>query len=147
MNRMIPRSWQRGEYSIDTERGRLPMDTLISWIGQAYWANDRSPEAISRSWENAKLVFGVYHGQDIVGCARVVTDTVSIAYLADVFILPAHRGQGLGTWLMETMTDHPDLSSVRWLLHTRDAHALYRRFGFQDKGERLMERPHPPSPD
>ena len=134
-------NWRRGEYTIDTERERLPMATLVCWIRETYWASDRSPEMILQSWEGAAIVFGLYHGDEIVGCARVVTDTISIAYLADVFILPAHRGIGLGTWLVESMVSHPELLEVRWLLHTRDAHALYRKFGFEERGERLMERP------
>lgn len=117
------------------------MDTLVSWLQETYWASERPPEAIERAWTFAPYVFGLYHAEAIIGCARVVTDTVGVAYLADVFILPEYRGNGLGTWLMEAITGHPDLQTVRWLLHTRDAHDLYSKFGFERMAERLMERP------
>ena len=133
--------WQRGAYTIDTDRQRLDMAAITEWLLGSYWASDRSPEAIRRSWQIADPVFGLYAGEEIVGCARVVTDFVAIAYLADVFVAPAHRGSGLGLWLVETAVGHPDLSTVRWLLHTRDAHALYRRVGFREAGPRVMERP------
>ncbi len=133
--------WQRGEYSIDTDRERLDWDAIVPWLQGTYWASGRSDEAIHRSWEAAAIVFGLYAGERQIGCARVVSDTVAIAYLADVFIEPRHRGMGLGLWLVETIVAHPDLSTVRWLLHTADAHPLYRRVGFEAPGPRVMERP------
>ena len=138
--------WQRGAYSIDTDRQRLEMERIIAWLRGTYWAAGRSPEAVRRSWDGSALVFGLYTGAEQVGCARVMTDRVTTAYLADVFLRPDHRGQGLGLWLMQSITGHPDLATVGWLLHTRDAHALYRRVGFIERGERLMERPRAATP-
>jgi|SRR5579884_790133 len=138
--------WQRGAYTIDTDRQRLELDRIAAWLGDTYWARGRSPAAVRRSWDNAGVVLGLYAGEELVGCARVVTDFVAVAYLADVFLLPAHRGRGLGRWLVETALTHPEIGDVRWLLHTRDAHGLYARLGFAPPGPRLMERPRGSAP-
>lgn len=132
--------WERGGYAIETERERIDVEVIAGWLQGTYWAEGRSTEAVRKSWA-ASMPFGVFQGDEPVGCARVVTDGVAIAYLADVFLLPEHRGNGLGKWLMETIIGHPELATVRWLLHTRDAHGLYRQFGFEPAGERVMERP------
>ena len=103
------------------------------------------PEVVERSIENS-LSFGVYKGTEQVGFARVVTDYATFAWIADVFILPAHRGRGLSKWLMELMIEHPQLQGFRrWVLATKDAHGLYERFGFitLHRPERWMERPDP----
>ncbi len=84
---------------------------------------------VQRSIEHS-LCFGVYHGTQQVGFARVVTDYATFAWLCDVFVLESHRGQGLGKWLIESVVAHPDLGGrVSLLLATRDAHELYRRYG------------------
>jgi GNAT superfamily N-acetyltransferase len=88
------------------------------------------------------MPFGLYHRDEQVGFARVITDYVVLAFLSDVFVLETHRGNGLGTWLVEVVTGQPELQSVRrWLLGTRDAHGLYRKIGFQEpEPGRLMEK-------
>jgi GNAT superfamily N-acetyltransferase len=73
----------------------------------------------------------------------VVSDLVTTAYLADVYLLPEHRGRGIGHFLVASILGHPALATVKWLLHTEDAQSLYRHFGFLDRTERLMERPAP----
>jgi GNAT superfamily N-acetyltransferase len=89
-------------------------------------------DVVRRSVENS-LVFGVYRGEEQVGFARVVTDYATFAYLADVFVLEAHRGRGVGKWLIEVVLSHPDLRGLRrWLLATGDAHELYRKYGFAE---------------
>ena len=73
----------------------------------------------------------MYHGQQLVGFARIISDRATFAYLADVFILPSHRVRGLSRWLMECIVSHPDLQGLRrWMLATQDAHGLYAKFGF-----------------
>jgi GNAT superfamily N-acetyltransferase len=131
----------RVTYTIDTDRHRLDMAAITEWLHGTYWAGTRPAEIIARSWAGSAVVAGIYAGEQLVGVARVVSDGATTAYLADVFIVPDHRGRGLGRWLLETLVSHPDLSTVRWLLHTRDAHELYRRLGFQPASERVMERP------
>lgn len=138
--------WTRGEYTISTDRGRLDLDVIHGVLSRTYWAAGRSREQVAQSIEHA-LPFGLYHGSTQIGFARVVTDYVVIAFLADVFILDSYRGQGLGRWLVETVTGVPELQSVRrWLLGTRDAHGLYRKVGFgPPKMGVLMERLNPES--
>ncbi|MEA2524540.1 MAG: hypothetical protein QOF73_1767 [Thermomicrobiales bacterium] len=135
--------WHRDRYTLDDDRSRVDMPRVIGWIQNSYWAQGRPEPTIRRSWDNAAVVIGLYAGDEQVGCARVITDLATAAYLADVFILQEHRGHGLGLWLVETLVAHPDLAGLRWLLHTRDAHDLYARVGFQPAGERVMERPRP----
>jgi GNAT superfamily N-acetyltransferase len=138
--------WQRGEYTISTDRGRLDLDVIHGFLSRSYWAPGRSRARVLQSIEQS-LPFGLYHGDQQVGFARVVTDQVVLAFLADVFVLQAHRGQGLGEWLVQTIVGFPALGSVRrWLLGTRDAHGLYRKFGFQEPTPGvLMERVDPES--
>jgi GNAT superfamily N-acetyltransferase len=123
------REWTRGPYTISTDRGRLDLDVIHGFLARSYWAEGRSRERVARSIEHS-LPFGLHHASGQVGFARVVTDHVVVAYLADVFVLEAHRGRGLGKWLVETALGVPELRAVRrWILGTRDAHGLYGRFG------------------
>lgn len=123
--------WTRGEYTISTDRSRLDLTTIHTYLSErSYWARGRSRERVERSIEHS-LPFGLYRGDEQVGFARVLSDYVTLAWLADVFVLESYRGQGLGVWLVEVATSHPELGRVRrWQLNTRDAHGLYRRFGF-----------------
>jgi GNAT superfamily N-acetyltransferase len=138
--------WQRGEYTISTERERLDLSVIHRYISEeSYWGKGRALEVVRRAVENS-LPFGIYKGEELVGFARVVTDYATFAWLADVFVLEAHRGRGLSKWLMEVILSHPELQGFRrWVLATKDAHGLYRRFGFIDlhRPERWMERPDP----
>ena len=135
------REWTRGEYTISTDRKRLDLDLIHSLLVTSYWAQGRTRERVAQSIE-LSLPFGLYHREEQIGFARVLTDYVVLAFLADVFVLEAHRGRGLGAWLVESVTSLPELGAIRrWLLGTRDAHELYRKFGFGDpKPGILMER-------
>jgi len=141
----LSREWRRGEYAISTDRSRLDLKVIHGFLSTSYWAAGRSAETIRRSIENS-LAFGVYHKERQVGFARVITDYATFAWIADVFILEEHRGRGLSKWLMEAMLSHPELQGFRrWVLATKDAHGLYRRFGFEElkRPERWMERHDP----
>ena len=139
--------WHRDDYTIDTDRERLDREVITRWLKGTYWAKDRSPEAIRRSWDNSAVVFGLYADEELAGFARVITDFVTTAYLADVFLSPEQRGKGLGLWLVQTIVSHPELAALNWLLHTKDAHWLYERVGFSsDPSPRLMYRPRPVPP-
>jgi GNAT superfamily N-acetyltransferase len=139
-------AWEYGEYLISTDRSRLDVELIHEYLSNtAYWATGRSLEVVQRSIENS-LSFGIYKGEDQVGFARVVTDYATFAWIADVFVLPAHRGRGLSKRMMEVMLSHPQLQGFRrWVLSTKDAHTLYERFGFikLHRPERWMERPDP----
>jgi GNAT superfamily N-acetyltransferase len=136
-----PQEWTRGAYTISTDRQRLDLEVIHGFLARSYWAQGRSRQRVALAIERS-LPLGLYHGEAQVGFARVLTDFVVLAFLADVFVLEAHRGQGLGAWLVEVATGLPALASVRrWLLGTRDAHGLYRRFGFGEPAAGvLMER-------
>lgn len=105
---------------------------IHGFLKTSYWAAGIPAEVVRRSVENS-LTFGLFAGEVQVGFARVVTDYATFAYLADVFVLEPHRGQGLGKWMIKIMLSHPDLQGLRrWMLATRDAHELYRQYGFAD---------------
>jgi GNAT superfamily N-acetyltransferase len=124
--------WRRGDYEISTDRSRLDLDALHAYLsGEAYWSPGVARSVVERSIEHS-LNFGLYRGDEQAGFARVVTDYATFAWLADVFVLPAHRGAGLGKWLVETAVSHPALRGLRrWILATADAHELYSRFRFR----------------
>jgi GNAT superfamily N-acetyltransferase len=135
------REWTRGDYTISTDPQRLDLDAIHGFLTTSYWAKGRSRERVAVSIEQS-LCFGLYHANTQAGFARVLTDYVTLAYLADVFVLESHRGKGLGVWLVEVVTSLPELSSIRrWLLLTADAHGLYKKFGFAEpRPGRHMER-------
>ncbi len=139
-------SWQRCEFLISTDRRRLDRKMIHDFLSrQSYWAKGRELEVVNRGIDNS-LSFGIYRGEQQIGFARVVTDYATFAWLADVFVLAEFRGQGLGKWLIEVILAHPQLQGFRrWALATKDAHDLYRSFGFNElmRPERWMERPDP----
>ncbi len=133
--------WSRGALSISTDPGRLDRAAIQGFLAGSYWARGIPQEVVDRSIDGA-LCFGIYEGAAQVGFARVITDRATFAYLADVFVLESHRGRGLASWLMEVVMTHPDLQGLRrWILMTRDAHGLYRKFGFREIADpaRCME--------
>jgi GNAT superfamily N-acetyltransferase len=138
--------WQKGEFLISTDKLRLDMEVIHDFLAnQSYWAQGRDLEVIKRGIENS-LNFGVYQEDRQIGFARVVTDYATFAWLADVFVLEEYRGQGLGKWLIAVILSHTRLQGFRrWALATKDAHELYRNFGFDElrRPERWMERPDP----
>jgi GNAT superfamily N-acetyltransferase len=119
-----------GDYIISTDKARLDLALIHDYLSnQSYWAQGRSLVTVHTSIEHS-LCFGVYHEGRQVGFARVVTDYATFAWLCDVFVLEPHRGQGVGKRLIESVMAHPELQTVRlFLLATRDAHGLYRRYG------------------
>ena len=124
--------WRRGAYLLTTDKTRFDLDVIHGYLKTSYWAAGISADIVIRSVENS-LTFGLFEGEEQVGFARVITDYATFAYLADVFVLEAHRGQGLGKWLIEVVLSHPDLRGLRrWLLATGDAHELYRKYGFAE---------------
>ena len=142
----MAQEWSRGDYQISTDRTRFDLKLIHDFLNnESYWATGRSVETIRRSIEHS-LSFGIYRGRQQVGFARVVTDYATFGWLADVFILEEFRGAGLSKWLMEVILAHPDLQGFRrWTLATKDAHELYRKFGFTEltRPERWMERRDP----
>jgi GNAT superfamily N-acetyltransferase len=129
-------------YEISTDPARLDVAYVHGFLTESYWSPGVARETVELSIAGS-LPFGLYApGGAQAGFARVVTDRATYAWLADVFVGEEHRGRGLGVWLVQTVLAHPELQGLRrWALATRDAHALYERFGFArvEGSERYME--------
>jgi len=124
-------AWRNGDFEISTDAARIDVATLHGFLAESYWAHGIPRHTVEQAIRNS-LCFGIYRGKQQAGFARVITDRATFAYLADVFVLPEFRGRGLSKWLMECIVTHPDLQGLRrWSLVTRDAHALYQKFGFR----------------
>ena len=136
-----PMERRRDGYVISTDPQRLDREAVWRFLRTAYWSPGIEREILDRGIDNS-LVFGLYDPTGAqAGFARIVTDWARFAWLADVFVLEHHRGRGLGVWLVETVVGHPDLTGLRLVLATADAHGLYERFGFAPvAGARMMER-------
>lgn len=128
-------------YTVSTEKTRLDRALIHRFLMSSYWAEGRTREVVDASIEGS-LCFGVYKGKAQIGFARVITDYATFAYLADVFVVKAHQGKGLGKRLVGTVLRHPGLQTCSWTLFTKDAHALHAHFGFErpTAPERLLRR-------
>ncbi len=135
-------TYERDGFTISTDKALLDPVAIHDYLSNlSYWAKGRSMEAVHCTIEHS-LCFGLYHDKKQIGFARVITDRATFAYLADVYILEAYRGQGLSKWMMECIMRYPTLQNLRrFVLATRDAHTLYEKFGFKalSKPERWME--------
>jgi GNAT superfamily N-acetyltransferase len=130
-----------GGYELDDDPARVDVDAVHDYLANhSYWAKGRAYEVVERLVRDATRVVGVYAGGRQVGFARAFSDGVANAYLADVYVLPEHRGRGLGVELVREMIENGPLNDVKWILHTSDAHELYRKFGFGAPSELVMER-------
>ena len=130
-------------YTISTDKDRLDIIVIHDFLSnRSYWAKNRSYETVVRSVENS-LCFGMYNeSETMIGFARVVSDFAVFAYIMDVFILEEYRNKGLGKKLMDGIMKHPDLQGLqRIMLATKDAHEMYRKFGFKmtESADKLME--------
>lgn len=131
----MTRTWTFGELEISDARERLDLDVIHGYLTRSYWAEGIPRELVARSLEHS-LGFGAYLGARQVGFARVVTDRATFAWLCDVFVLEEARGRGVSKRLMECVLAHPELQGLRrFSLATRDAHELYRRYGFEPLGD------------
>ena len=127
---------------LDDSKDRIDRVEVHRFLADvSYWAAGRPRETQDRLIDDAARVVGLYAGARQIGFCRAATDGTSFVYLADVYVLEEYRGRGLGEELVREMVDQGDLSHLRWLLHTRDMHRLYRKFGFEDPSYRVMERP------
>jgi GNAT superfamily N-acetyltransferase len=136
-------------YEFDDDPARVDRDAVWTFLSEhAYWGRWRARADVERQLDAAWRVLGVYHGASgaMVGFARAVSDGVSLAYLADVYVLAGHRGHGLGTALVRGMVEDGPGAAFRWMLHTRDAHPLYAKFGFRAPDATYLERPGPGGP-
>jgi len=126
---------------LDDDATRVDVDAVHEFLANdAYWAEGRPRDVVARLVREAERVVGAYVDRRQIGFARAFTDGVSLAYLADVYVVPEYRGRGIGEELVREMVENGPYADVRWLLHTRDAHALYRKVGFKEPTDRVMER-------
>jgi ribosomal protein S18 acetylase RimI-like enzyme len=136
MRRELP-----GGYELDDDPRRIDLDAVHRFLSQeAYWAKRRPREVVEALVRGATRVIGLYREGAQVGFARVVSDGYVVAYLADVYVLPEHRGQGLGVELVREAVERSPFRARRWLLHTDDAQGLYEKLGFGPASGQLMER-------
>jgi GNAT superfamily N-acetyltransferase len=134
--------WVRDGYVISTDQARVDRHAVWRFLRTAYWSPGIAFDVVQRAIENS-LVFGMLSpdGRQ-AGFARAVTDRARMAWIGDLFVLPEHRGRGLGVWLAQTIVEHAELRDLRLILATNDAHELYARLGFRAvDAERMMERP------
>lgn len=132
------------DYELDDDPARVDLEVVWAFLSQeAYWGRYRSRADVEQQVRGAWRVVGCYAADGaLVGFCRAVSDGVALAYLADVFVLPEHRGRGLGQRLVQAMVEDGPGSEFRWMLHTKDAHELYARFGFGAPDASYLERPH-----
>ena len=130
--------YHKAPFTVSTDPARLDLDVIHGFLYHCYWSPG-IPRALVAQAIHHSLCFGLYEENQQIGFARVVTDYTSFAYLADVFVLSDQRHQGLGIWLIDCVINCPALQTIRsFLLVTRDAHGLYRKFGFETADERRI---------
>ena len=128
---MFAKVQELGRYHVALQLVGADRDVVYRFLAEdAYWSQGMPRDVFERAVDNS-LSFVAYAGDEVAGYARVVTDKATFAWLCDVFVLPAHRGNGMSRLLMDAVMAHPDLCGLRnVLLATRDAHGLYAKYGF-----------------
>jgi GNAT superfamily N-acetyltransferase len=130
-----------GGYELDDDPERIDVGAVHAYVTEAYWAKGRSRETMEAAIAGSARVIGLYAPDGAqAGFARVVSDSTTYAYLADVFVFEQHRGHGLGVELVREAVDAEPWAQMSWHLRTKDAHALYEKFGFRPPTERSLER-------
>lgn len=131
-----------GGYELDDDPERIDVDAAFAYLsGESYWAKGRERAVMEDLVREATRVVGLYDSTGaMIGFARALADRHTFAYLADVYVLDAHRGSGLGVELVREMVEGSGFPHIRWMLGTLDAHGLYRKVGFGEPSERIMER-------
>ena len=121
--------WTRGDFVITDARERVDVRCIFELLGKTYWGVRRPYETVEKMVQHSLCFTLLYSGSQI-GFGRVVTDYTVFSWVADVVVDDLFRGQGLGKWMMYCINEHPLLRSTQMVLQTRDAHALYEKFGF-----------------
>jgi GNAT superfamily N-acetyltransferase len=137
MRRELP-----GGLELDDDRARVDVDAVHRFLSEeAYWVPGRSRETIERLVRESTRVVAAYDEDTLIAFCRVMSDGSNMAWLGDVYVVPSHRGRGVGVELVREAVEYPEHRDCYWYLSTRDAHALYARFGFIPPNERTMVRP------
>jgi GNAT superfamily N-acetyltransferase len=135
MNRAV------GDYEIDDSFDRVDFATVHRWLAHTYWNAGVSRDYVERAARHSSLVIGAYRGSQQVGYLRIVSDRTTFAWVADVYVDPAHRGRRLAGEMVKFALAHPEHQNLRrWMLATRDAQPVYARVGFGplDKPQSMM---------
>ena len=120
----------KDDFTISTDKTSLDIPFIHQYLTRSYWAEGIPEKTVKKAIEGA-VCFGMYHAGKQIGFARLITDSATFAYLADVFIDESYRGRGLSKWLMDVIMKHESVQGLRrFMLATRDAHGLYSQFGF-----------------
>jgi GNAT superfamily N-acetyltransferase len=128
-------------FELDDDRGRIDVRAVHRYLSEeSYWARGRELAVQAELVRTAGRVVGLYHGEQQIGFCRAFSDGVACAYLADVYVLREYQGRGLGTELVREMVERGPFRTCKWILHTEDAHGLYRKLGFEQAGSKVMER-------
>ena len=127
-------------YELDDDPARIDRDAVHAYLTRSYWAEGRTREMQDALIDGAARVVGLYCDGEQVGFSRAISDGHVQSYLADVYVLEGHRGRGLGVELVRFSVDEGPLAATKWYLHTADAHDLYRKFGFTEPSDRVLER-------
>lgn len=124
---------ERNGYELSTDKSQLDTDRIHHYLSQeSYWAKGIPKFIVTKSIQHSWCV-GIYKNKEQIAFARVVTDYATFAYICDVYVEEAHRGKGLSKWMMEVIMQYRELHQIRrWTLATRDAHGLYKQFGFRE---------------
>jgi GNAT superfamily N-acetyltransferase len=132
----------RDGFELDDDPARIDRDAVHRYLSaESYWARGRPRDVQAAVIDASARVVGLYHDGRQIGFSRTVTDGHVHAYLADVYVLEEFRGRGLGVELVRFSVEEGPFARCRWILHTADAHDLYRKFGFGAPDENAMERP------
>lgn len=131
--------WTQGAYVLTDDPARLDVDAVCRLLSDTYWAAGRPRHIVERTIAHS-LCLGLFHGDEQIGFCRAVSDFATFTWIADVIVHPAHRGKGLGKWMMKCLLEHPRLRDGKQVLRTRDAHKLYEQFGFE-RTEFMLRKP------
>ena len=122
--------WRHGDYVLSDDRNRIGLDAVMELLGSSDWAKDRPRAVMAKAMEHS-VCLGLLLGNGLVGFARGVTDHATFTWVCDVVVHPAHRGRGLGKWMMRCYLEHPELQAASFHLRTKEAHGLYEQLGFR----------------
>jgi GNAT superfamily N-acetyltransferase len=134
--------WEQGIHTVSTDPDAVDFDAVFHFLSQAPWASGLSREGLGRALRNS-LCFSLLEGTRQIGLARVISDFSTFAYLCDVYVVDQQRGQGLGSWLVRCVLNHPDIKCLKRIaLITHDAQDFYLCLGFQfpSHPDHCMER-------
>ena len=132
--------WTNGDYRLTDDRSQADIDAIHRLLKSTYWAAARSRETVAAGVSNS-LCFSLFTNGEQIGVARVLTDTVATSYLCDVVVDPARRAEGVGTWMMARILEHPHVRDTKMVLVTKDAAQFYRKLGFAGHPYICMVRP------